>query len=551
MWRLMIVIAATTIAVWSCANIGTVEGGPIDVDPPEVLNTVPENESVFFEPSSFSIFFDEFLGPGNISNDITVSPPLKYKVKGSIRGKIIVVEWEDTLKENTSYVFQFGDGIKDLNEGNILKNFIYVFSTGDHIDSLSITGKVKTAEDKSPMKDAIVGLYSWNGETNDSTPVNEKPYYYSMSEESGAFHLRYLKEGTYRLVAFEDENGNFKYDPDLEKGGFLPFPVDPSKDIFDMLEVRAFTPIPKLRLLEERVIHKRAIRMVFNRPVDTLFVSPLIPQEIDPNIQFNNTRDTAIMWFQSTLPDSISYLYHTNTSSDTVTLKKRSLKEYKYKHQKMFDRELAPDKKAQFKANIPITAIDTTGMLVQNDSLVIAIDSIELLDNGSFIAYFKRKGAGSYIYKLPPKSLTYWDDNQNSDTVKFNFEVLEKDEYGQLELNIHPGRRDSLLIEVWSGEDPILKTTITDTAQFILPFVKPGAYRMEATVDWNGNGRWDPGDYLKNRLPEPIIENNEEVQIKANWEIEYTWEIPEDEIKRPENYYIIEETNAESDTIRE
>jgi len=550
MWRLLTAASLMVLFAWSCANIGTVEGGPVDVEPPEVLNTVPKNESVFFVQSSFSLFFDEFLKPGGISNDITVSPPLKNKIKANIRGKMITVEWEDTLKDNTTYVFQFGDGIKDLNEGNVLKNFVYVFSTGDHIDSLTMTGKIKSVEDKKPMGEAIVGLYEWNGEENDSTPINEKPYYFSMSEESGAFNLRYLKEGRYRLVAFEDENGNFKYDPDLEKGGFVPFALNPSNDHHDMLEVRAYSPIPKLRKLEERVIHKRAIRMVFNRPIDTLSVNSILPEETDPLIILNDSRDTATLWFNNDLPDSITFLYNTNTASDTVFLKKRTLKEFKHKHQTIFAKELAPDKKAQFKANIPVIAADTTGMYIRRDSLKWSIDSLELLPNGTFIAYFNRRGAGSFTFTLPPKSLTYWDGNQNADSIHFTFDILEKDEYGQLELNIHPGRLDSLLIEVWTGEKSILKTTITDTVQIMLPYVKPGAYRMEAAVDWNGNGRWDPGDFLKNRQPEPIIENNEEVQIKANWEIEYTWTIPAEEIKRPEDYHITEPQSADKDSVR-
>lgn len=533
MIRLPIAIITLYLTATACANIGTVEGGPVDQTPPEIINTVPKNENLFFEQKSFTLFFDEFIKPGGLSNDISVSPPLNTKAKGTIRGKMITVEWEDTLKENTTYVFQFGEGIKDLNEGNILKNYIYVFSTGDHIDSLTVTGKIKTVEDKKPMGNAVVGLYPWNGEQNDSTPINQKPYYYNVSEESGAFTLRYLKEGEYRLVVFDDENGNFKYDPDLEKGGFLPYPINPLNDDDDMLEIRAFTPIPKLRKLEERIIHKHGIRMVFNRPADTLTIDAITPAMPSPMVVFNTTKDSALIWFEEELPDSLKFVYTTRSVSDTVSLKKRSLKEFKYKNKPVFGKELAPDKKAMFTANIPVKKIDTTGIIIRRDTLSWPIDSLEIEPLGTYTLHFRRKGSGSYNITLPPKAITYLDNQQNTDSVRLKFEVLEKDEYGKLELNIHPGRQDSLLIEILIGESSILKTTITDSVQLLLPYIKPGSYRMEAIVDWNGNGRWDPGDFLQNRLSEPIISNSDEVQIKANWDIEYTWNIPADEIKRP------------------
>lgn len=536
MIRLLIALIVVYLTALACANIGTVEGGPVDKDPPEVLSTVPENEGLFFDKNSFIIFFDEFLKPGSISNDITVSPPLKSKVKGSIRGKSIVVEWEDTLKENTTYVFQFGDGIKDLNEGNILKNYLYVFSTGDHIDSLTVTGKVRTVEDKSPLEDAIVGLYTWNGEKNDSTPILEKPYYYTMSESSGSFTLRYLKEGEYRLVVFEDENGNFKYDPDLEKGGFLPYPINPANDEHDMLEVRAFTPIPKLRKTEERMTHPQGVRMVFNRPVDTMSIDVIYPTMDAPKIVMNASSDTATLWFEKEITDTMQFVYTTRTTVDTVNIKKRTLKEFKYKHKTVFGTELTPNIKASFTANIPVIDLDSTGVLIKRDSVQFHLDSVEVNQDGSYTIYFPRKGMGEFNISFPPNAFTYWDNTKNKDSVRLKFDIPDKEDLGKLEITVNPGRADSLIIDIFTGETLVKTQIITDTAVITLPYIKPGGYKMQAVVDWNGNGKWDPGNLLQNLLPEPIIVNSDEVQIKANWEIEYTWNIPAEDIMRPEDY---------------
>ena len=67
---------------------------------------------------------------------------MKTAPKVKLGGKSISVNWKDTLKENTTYTFVFGDNIQDITEGNTLNNFQFVFSTGDVIDTLTYSGKV-------------------------------------------------------------------------------------------------------------------------------------------------------------------------------------------------------------------------------------------------------------------------------------------------------------------------------------------------------------------------------------------------------------------------
>ncbi len=70
---------------------------------------------------------------------------------------------KDTLLPNTTYTLNFYKGIKDVNEGNVLRNFTYVFSTGDKIDSGQIGGTVTVALTGKPDSSLVVILHKKRG----------------------------------------------------------------------------------------------------------------------------------------------------------------------------------------------------------------------------------------------------------------------------------------------------------------------------------------------------------------------------------------------------
>ena len=143
----------------ACAQVVAPTGGDRDLTPPEVMSLVPENQSLNFNANSFTLEFDEYVVLRKLKEQLLVSPPLKYSLESKTKGKNLIFTIKDTLKENTTYVFNFGNAIVDLNEGNPLSNFQYVFSTGPVIDSLSFSGKVVDAFDLTAEKDAVLLLY--------------------------------------------------------------------------------------------------------------------------------------------------------------------------------------------------------------------------------------------------------------------------------------------------------------------------------------------------------------------------------------------------------
>ena len=131
------VTVITTFFVLSCAKISAPMGGPKDLDPPVIVKSLPENGTVMFTGKSFTVTFDEYIVLDRISEKFMVSPPLATKPEVKLKGKSLVVTWEEELADSTTYTFYFQDAIRDNNENNPINNFQYVFSTGPVLDSLS------------------------------------------------------------------------------------------------------------------------------------------------------------------------------------------------------------------------------------------------------------------------------------------------------------------------------------------------------------------------------------------------------------------------------
>ena len=187
----------------SCAKRGTPEGGPIDEAPPEVIKTVPENNSVFFNDKRIRIFFNEYIKLEDLNSQLVVSPPIE-KNKYSIfpqggASKYIDIDINETFTDSTTYVFNFGQSIKDNNEENELPFYKYAFSTGSYIDSLEIDGMINDSYSSKTEELITAMLYPFNNQFDDSIVFKNKPTYIASTLDSTYFKFTNLKSGKYHL----------------------------------------------------------------------------------------------------------------------------------------------------------------------------------------------------------------------------------------------------------------------------------------------------------------------------------------------------------------
>jgi len=219
---LFIILISQLLLQTGCANIIPPLGGPRDSLPPVVINIKPADSTRNFKDDRIVISFDEYVEIQDVQKNLIVSPTPKVNPTTERKLNTIIVRLKDTLEDNTTYTLNFGNSIKDLNEGNILKNFRYMFSTGSYFDSLQLGGKIFLAKTGGVDTTLTVILHR---HLDDSAIVKEKPRYISRVDSSGNFLFRNLPRDTFALYAMKDEGSSFRFNGRDQLFAFADKPV--------------------------------------------------------------------------------------------------------------------------------------------------------------------------------------------------------------------------------------------------------------------------------------------------------------------------------------
>lgn len=192
-----------------CASIGRPGGGPRDEKPPVFMRSNPEQGALNVDRQRLELFFDENVQLDDAFNKVIVSPSQKLAPVVRSQGRRVTVELRDSLIPDETYTIDFGDAIKDLNEGNILDGFALDFSTGDIIDTLRISGVVLEAHTLEPAQGILVGVYSNMADSALTTLPLERV---ARTNSRGQFTVRGLKDKPYRVFAINDLNRDNRWD---------------------------------------------------------------------------------------------------------------------------------------------------------------------------------------------------------------------------------------------------------------------------------------------------------------------------------------------------
>ena len=318
------------LVVHSCANIAAPTGGAYDVDPPVVRSSTPDFNALNVSPQRVEIEFDENIKIESPSEKVIITPPQKIMPIIRSAGRKAIVELKDELLPNTTYTIDFTDAIVDNNEGNPLENFLFSFSTGDQLDTLSIAGRVLNAEDLEPVTGIYVGIHS----NFDDTVFTNVPFErISRTDSRGDFIVRGMAPGKYRVFALGDLNRDYMYDNPMEEIAFLDSIVMPSTmpavrqdTVFvDSITVDTILEVKYTRFLPDNLVlksflsgfqrlylqrHERPVEnrlnIFFSAPTDAPGFSLL-----EPNVEGDDwyvaerslNNDTLMLW----ITDSVVY----------------------------------------------------------------------------------------------------------------------------------------------------------------------------------------------------------------------------------------------------
>ncbi len=208
-----------SLSITGCAQVGYPTGGDKDTIPPELVKATPAERSIHFTGKEITLTFNEYIEVADIQNNVLIAPFPKTNPNITHKLKTVTVKLKDTLLPNTTYAIDFGNSLKDLNEGNPFRNYTYVFSTGNTIDSLKLSGTVVMAETGKIDSTIIAMLYK---DAPDSAVQNRKPNYIARLNNQGNFTFKNLSAGAYKLYALKDGDGGKTYNSPIETFAFAP-----------------------------------------------------------------------------------------------------------------------------------------------------------------------------------------------------------------------------------------------------------------------------------------------------------------------------------------
>lgn len=195
-------LSIVTLVGSGCANMIPPGGGPRDSLPPVLVEALPKDSSTNFAGNRIVLNFDEFVDIQNAFENVLVSPnPVSIPIITS-RFRTVNIRLKDTLEANTTYSINFGNALRDINEGNVATNFTYVFSTGNKIDTNTISGNVILAETGKLDTTLLVVLHR---NIDDSAVVKERPRYVAKQDGKGNFQFRNIASGTFALYALPND----------------------------------------------------------------------------------------------------------------------------------------------------------------------------------------------------------------------------------------------------------------------------------------------------------------------------------------------------------
>jgi len=265
-------ISIIAVVVISCAKISSPSGGPKDKLPPVVVKSVPLNGARNFKGRKIEIVFNEYVVLDNITDKFMLSPPMKKQPRVQIRGKSVVVEFDEKLKDSTTYTLYFQDAIKDLSEGNVLKNYQFRLATGSFIDTLSVTGNIFNANNLETPEKTIAIMYK---ELADSAVIKHLPDYITRVDATGYFRIDNVRPGTYRIYGVKDGDNSKNYNLPDEEFAFMDSTVVISS-------AKNYIPPPKI--VADTTFVKKAVSKSAKTPKDTTNTKKALPkvEELPP-----------------------------------------------------------------------------------------------------------------------------------------------------------------------------------------------------------------------------------------------------------------------------
>ena len=524
----------SVIILFGCAKRGTPSGRPKDSIPPVLVNASPKLNSTNFDSEEIRLTFDEWIKLDKVQDQLIISPPLEkssYEIK-PLSGvtKKVFLNFLDSLAPETTYTINFGNSIKDNNENNPLTFFSYTFSTGETIDSLYIRGNTKDAFSQESDEFISLQLYRVDSLFKDSIVFQNKPTYISNTLDSTNYKFQNLKEGKYLLIALKDVDNNYFFDPYYDKIGFIDSLITLPRD--SVIDLKLFKEETEIIWDKPHFINSEKIGFGYygKLDLDKIKIESNIPDSVNYVFIKEKETDTLNLWLSRNSFDSLNF-----SLIETDTIKLTTVK-FDRKRDSLIDSLNISSKtvnvihlKESFKisSNIPLNKIQDSLITIRDiDSLIIPFttsinDRLDEIDID-----FEVSPSDDYSIFIKPRAIKDIRGTEN-DTLQFNVVSQTLEDYGNVFLDVIANNDSKYILHLLDSNSNIIREfkNVNSLSTYIFDYIRPGKYTFRLIEDLNSNDLWDTGNYLKQVQPEPVYYFPSELDVRANWDLNETFNL--------------------------
>ena len=532
--RNFIYLFFSVITIIGCAKRGTPSGGAIDSIPPVLVNASPKLNSINFESDEIRLTFDEWIKLNNVQDQLIISPPIdksSYEIS-PLSGvtKKVFLKFLDSLSPKTTYTINFGNSIQDNNENNPLTFFSYTFSTGETIDSLFIKGNIKDAFDQNAENYISLQLYRVDSLFKDSIIYSGRPTYISNTLDSTNYKFQNLKEGNYLLVALKDIDNNYFFDPFYDKIGFLDSLIVLPRD--SIIDLKIFKEETNLIWEKPHFINSEKIGFGYygKLDLDKIKIESNIPDSVNYVLNKQKDVDTLNLWLSRNSFDSLNFKLIESDTIKLVTVK------FDRKNDSLMDslnlnaktiNIIHLNESFKISSNIPLANIEDSLITIRDiDSFAIPFSTKINSELNEIDISFDVVPSDNYNIFIKPGAIRDIRGSLN-DTINYKVVSQSLEDYGNIFLDIVGNNNSKYILQLLDSDEKIIREFIdvSSNSSYTFDYVRPGIYYLRLIEDLNYNETWDTGNYLKRIQPEPVFYFPNEIDVRANWDLNETFNL--------------------------
>ncbi|MDB2366719.1 Ig-like domain-containing protein, partial [Flavobacteriaceae bacterium] len=494
--RNLIYTVLSIVIINGCAKRGSPSGGPVDSIAPVLINASPKLNSINFDSEEIKLTFDEFVKLDKVEDQLIISPPLEktsYEVK-PLSGvtKKVFLKFLDSLESETTYTINFGNSIKDNNEGNPLTFFNYTFSTGETIDSLYVKGNISDAYDFETDNYISLHLYRIDSIFKDSVIFNDRPTYIANSLDSTSYQFQNIKEGKYLIIALKDVDNNYFFDPFYDKIGFIDSLITLPRD--SIIDFRLFKEETALIWDKPHFINSEKIGFGYYGKLDlnNIEIESSIPDSIQYTFTKEYEKDTLNFWLSKNSFDSLNFNLIEKDTTKLITVK------FDRARDTLIDSlSISPKTtnvihlKETFKlsSNIPLKNIRDSLITIRDiDSLVVPFTT-SINDNLDEIDIkFEVSPSDNYRIFILPESIKDIRGVVN-DTLEYSVVSQSIEDYGNVYLDIIRNSESKFILHMINSNGDIIRkfNNVSENSTYNFEYIRPGKYTFRLIEDSNNN----------------------------------------------------------------